>query len=293
MRRSGTLFSERALTAVLNHSCSSAASPRQACSRYRRWTLLKPCRVTLRSTSKRSSVQSVGRGKVLLTAGDERSLAGGQIVVDALDVLAEDYGSPKAVRILRCLLAAVKPGRVVLVLPPSQFLDDIVSAAVSPSAAHLTPHSPQLVETLARTYLLTGDEDKFFPILEAAAARRQGDALALNHGQGGDSIVLQVLLRKPAGGAKGITREVSGLRRAGDRWEVVGLSDVVDTALTTAAAETKSTTHADLNLPFNLSLTDQQRANRGAVPLPYAHEGEGADLSMGMDWEDEDEEDEL
>jgi elongator complex protein 5 len=62
---------------------------------------------------------------------------------------------------------------------------------------------------------------------------------------------------------------------------------------TPLAAARAGTTHADLALPFNLSLTDAQRAQRGAVPLPYAHEGEGADVRMGMDWSDDEEDDEV
>lgn len=220
----------------------------------------------------------------------DHNLSGGQVIIDALDTIAEDYGSPKAVRILRSLQATTKPGRVVLILPPGQFLTDILAASISPSAAHLTPHPAQFVESLAKTFLLNGEEEKFFPILESAAARRQSDTLALASGTGGDKLILQVLLRKPAGGAKGIVRELVGLAQSNGRWAIVGFSDIVNTSIT---AEKQGKSHADLNLPFNLNLTEEQRANRGAVPLPYAHEGEGADLSMGMDWEDDEEDDEF
>jgi elongator complex protein 5 len=99
-----------------------------------------------------------------------------------------------------------------------------------------------------------------------------------------DAVVL-VLLRKAAGGAKGILRSVEGFRSA-----PLPLERMVDFR---PAAVAKVTTHADLNLPFNLSLTEQQREARGAVPLPYAHEGEGADLGMGMDWSDDEEDEEI
>lgn len=51
--------------------------------------------------------------------------------------------------------------------------------------------------------------------------------------------------------------------------------------------------HDGLDLPFNLSLTEEQKRRRGQVALPYVHEGEGgADVDVGMDWDEEDEDDE-
>jgi elongator complex protein 5 len=133
-----------------------------------------------------------------------------------------------------------------------------------------------------------------------------GDALALRGAADvdvncSDAYVVQVLLRKATGGAKAMGRSVEGFRRIKaasgassrqepQRWETTPLEHVVQAS---PLADVKTTTHADLALPFNLSLTDRQRAERGAVPLPYAHEGEGADLGMGMDWSDDEEDDEI
>lgn len=232
---------------------------------------------------------------------------GTQVLLDAADVLAEDRSTPAAFRILRTLLSAVSrtaspAGRLILPLPASTpFTADVLSASLSPSLAVLTPLPPSVVEATATAYMLPADDDRFYPLLETASLRGAGDTPVLR----GDSptpdssAAVQVLLRKAAGGAKGIVRTVEGLRRQGrvgkpdgDRWDVAPLAQVVDVRPTVAAA-TKVTTHADLNLPFNLSLTDQQREARGAVPLPYAHEGEGADLSMGMDWSDDEEDEEI
>lgn len=119
--------------------------------------------------------------------------------------------------------------------------------------------------------------------------------------EGEEKRVVQVLLRKAAGGAKGIVRSVEGLqptqttsggRGGAGRWSAVPLDQVVQVQ-PAVVVQKATTTHADLNLPFNLSLTEQQREARGAVPLPYAHEGEGADLSMAMDWSDDEEDDEI
>jgi elongator complex protein 5 len=43
-----------------------------------------------------------------------------------------------------------------------------------------------------------------------------------------------------------------------------------------------------MDVSFNLSLTDDQKRRRDAVPLPYVHEGEGID--MGDDDGDDDDE---
>ena len=69
--------------------------------------------------------------------------------------------------------------------------------------------------------------------------------------------------------------------------EVVRVNPFAAPMSGSAGIDTKETTHADLNLPFNLNLTDAQRRQRQGVPLPYAHEGEGADLG----WEEEEDDD--
>lgn len=238
---------------------------------------------------------------------------GTQILLDAADILLEDQ--PGAFRILRALLTIVaKPpsssstvGRLILPLPASSpFTADILSASLSPSLAVLTPFPPRVVEATASAYMLPPTDERFFPLLESASARGAVDVSVLRDSASPNEerLVVQLLLRKAAGGAKGIVRGIEGFQRGGageglqrrgarggETWSAVPLTSVVDVRPATAAA--KTTTHADLNLPFNLTLTEQQREARGAVPLPYAHEGEGADLSMGMDWSDDEEDDEI
>lgn len=160
-------------------------------------------------------------------------------------------------------------------------------ASLSPGLVLLTPHHPKAVEVMAQRLLLTPDDVRFYPLLDLYS----GDSLALSATAGVEvgkpqSYVVQILIRKATGGAKAIVRAVEGFT---DR--PVPLETVASFKL--LAEEKRTTTHADLNLPFNLSLTDRQKSERGAVPLPYAHEGEGADLGMGMDWSDDEEDDEI
>lgn len=186
------------------------------------------------------------------------------------------------------------PGRLILSLPTSEFYEDVLSATLSPSLTLLTPHNARAVESTSRALLIRADEDRFWHQLSPS----QGDALALRGAEGVDinpcdEYVVQILTRKATGGAKGMLRSLEGIRRRKgpqERWDPVALETVVTASPLT---EVKVTTHADLALPFNLSLTDRQRAERGAVPLPYAHEGEGADLGMGMDWSDDEEDEEI
>ena len=232
--------------------------------------------------------------------------------IDAADILAEDFGTAAAYRILRLILGKLQskfptgqttryhgpvltsaPGRLILSLPSSPFAEDMLSSTLSPSLALLTPHHARAVESTSRALLIPATEDRFWHHVSL----KQGDALALRGSEGvdvnsEDSYVVQVLLRKATGGAKGMQRTLEGLRRqkGTTRWEVTELESVVRAS---PLADVKVTTHADLALPFNLSLTDRQRAERGSVPLPYAHEGEGADLGMGMDWSDDEEDDEI
>lgn len=131
-------------------------------------------------------------------------------------------------------------------------------------------------------------------------------------------VVVQVLVRKATGGTKGISRTLEGLAISNDAGgrgggtstpvlEVVPLSNLVPLNPVGAASSLSQTSsgvtatpggnsdgtapsaHADLLLPFNLSLTDEQKRRRGEVPVPYAHEGEGVELGFD-DEEDEDDE---
>lgn len=179
----------------------------------------------------------------------------------------------------------------------------MTSATLSSSLALLYPHHPLAVETAARAELVpTSNESGFWSLLNTSTANGDGDSLALRAADGvevapRDHYVLQVLLRKATGGAKGMQRSTEAIKcDESQRWSVVALDEIVhpfQAVASTTAASAAGTTHADLNLPFNLSLTDRQRAERCAVPLPYAHEGEGADLGMGMDWSDDEEDDEF
>jgi elongator complex protein 5 len=166
-------------------------------------------------------------------------------------------------------------------------------------------------------------------ILENARARRVGEALAYNAegevevmgdwaadgGAGSSSAsggaIIQVLVRKATGGAKGISRSLEALAqpnrptsqqtllpaKSHGGLSVVPLSSLISSNPIIAPAHLPpggagqpdaDLTHDALGLPFNLSLTDEQRRRRGEVPVPYAHEGEGVELG----WEEEEEDDE-
>ena len=110
--------------------------------------------------------------------------------------------------------------------------------------------------------------------------------------------IVSVLVRKATGGTKGITRglaalvpsDTPGRMRVADASALVNISPIIAPGAGGGPVDKPPTTHVDLGLPFNLSLTDEQRRRRGEVPLPYAHEGEGVGIEYGdADEEDEDE----
>lgn len=109
--------------------------------------------------------------------------------------------------------------------------------------------------------------------------------------------VVGALIRKPTGGVKGISRALASVQSASAGLGLVigPVSDLIATNPIDApgaggAMDRPAVTHVDLDLPFNLSLTDEQKRRRGEVPLPYAHEGEGVGIEFGEE-EDDDEED--
>jgi elongator complex protein 5 len=201
------------------------------------------------------------------------------------------------------------PSRLVLLLPSaSPLLPSILPPTISPTLTLLTPHPPALLTYLSQAYLVPIEASpRFWQILETAQSRHLAEDLAfkgeagldIGAGQGSD-MVLQVLVRKAAGGSKGISRSLEALSPSslGGDAKVVAVSSMMSIEPISAAPASTGVqgtappkTHADLDLPFNLTLTDQQKAARMGVPLPYAHEGEGAAVDLEID-EEEDEDDE-
>ncbi|ORX38683.1 hypothetical protein BD324DRAFT_621923 [Kockovaella imperatae] len=251
----------------------------------------------------------------------EASKPESQIFIDAIGVLAEDYSPLEAIRLISSILTQAKsPGRLTLLLPyASTILQTLIHPSFSPTLSLLTILNPRVVEFLSKSYLQpVSSSPPFWMILERAKERRTPEQLAYNGEEGvevGDwtrsksGAVVQVLVRKATGGIKGISRTLASISaqnhtsNSSSREELVAgpVDSVVDikpfAAPTSASSLGRSArvdrpaqTPTEMNLPFNLSLTDEQRRRRGQVPLPYAHEGEGADLMEYGDDEDEDDE---
>ncbi|WVR07373.1 hypothetical protein IAU60_004414 [Kwoniella sp. DSM 27419] len=250
--------------------------------------------------------------------------SGGQVFIDALDILAEDYSPSAVLSLTRSILSAIKkakaPSRLVLLLPPSSpFHAHLIPPTFSSSLTLLTPLPPPLVEHLSRSYLSpisSVPSPNLWMILENSTKRSLGSELAYRGEQGIEvdpewlrtgQAVVQVLVRKPTGGIKGISRSLEGVKvlpasetaeSSGTKLDMVPLDQLLDiNPFSTPASDAMSgerpiTSHAELDLPFNLSLTEDQRRKRAEVPVPYAHEGEGAsgDLIWAEEEDDDDEE---
>ncbi|WWD18919.1 hypothetical protein CI109_103375 [Kwoniella shandongensis] len=249
------------------------------------------------------------------------SYSSGQIFIDALDLLAEDYSPSAVLGMVRNVLEVIKkakaPSRLVLLLPPTSSLyPHLIPPTFSSTITLLTPHPPQLINHLSKSYLSpvsTSPSPNFWMVLENATKRNLTSELSYRGEEGMEldpswkttynAGVVQVLVRKAVGGAtKGISRSLEGLKFSAtlpSQLDLVELGELVQlnplsTPLPTLSSQNNEVgrtaqTHAELDLPFNLNLTDAQRRQRGAVPLPYAHEGEGA--SGDLIWEDEEETD--
>lgn len=139
----------------------------------------------------------------------------------------------------------------------------------------------------------------------------------------GSGAVVQVLVRKSTGGVKGITRSLSALTptpshpssstgslssAAPDQsmhLSSTPISNLIPINPITTPSPSSDPyknripnlkppeTHTDLQLPFNLSLTDDQRRKRAEVGIPYAHEGEGVGEDLDWDWEEDEDDEEV
>ena len=180
-----------------------------------------------------------------------------------------------------------------------------IDRSVCTSVTILSVHSPNLVNHLSRLYLTPIEcTPSFWQILQRASERRTGDQLALAGQAGmevrmdwGDAkgVIVQIFVKKPTGTIKGIDRYLGALSISSTGLKSVPLSTLVKVhpiSSTDRPNDRNESTGfpSDLNIPFNLNLTDDQKRRRGEVPLPYTHEGEGArsGLASGMAWIDQD-----
>ncbi|KIR38311.1 elongator complex protein 5 [Cryptococcus deuterogattii 99/473] len=254
------------------------------------------------------------------------SYKGGQIFIDALHVLGEDYSFAGVISLVRSLLASIKthkaPSRLILPLPPS-LLHHFTSPTLSPTLSLLSPLPLPLLTHLSKLYLSpisSNPSANYWMVMENAMKRGVGRELAYKGEEGlevgardwEEGVGVSVSVRKATGGIKGISRSLEAVVLTPPsqpssspthlQLTLPPLSSLINltpfslpppSAIPLDASAhgypSQAATHADLDLPFNLSLTDSQRQARAQVPLPYAHEGEGA--SGDLVWEDEEESD--
>jgi elongator complex protein 5 len=194
------------------------------------------------------------------------------------------------------VLTVTAPSRLVLLIPAhSSLLPSLIPPTASSTLTLLTPHPPSLLSYLSKAYLTPVEASpKFWQILETATSRHLGDDLSFKGElDPSTNIIVQSLVRKAAGGSKGISRSLEAftgrVEKVGDVMEVMPVSNAVGPGGSGVAPKT----HADLDLSFNLNLTDSQKAARMGVPLPYAHEGEGAAVDLEIDDEDDEDDEEI
>ncbi|WWC90886.1 uncharacterized protein L201_005823 [Kwoniella dendrophila CBS 6074] len=250
----------------------------------------------------------------------------GQIFIDALDILSEDYSISKVLSLIRSLLTSIKnakaPSRLVLSLPSTstKIHSSIIPPSFNSTLTLINSFQPKLIEHLSKSYLspiTTIPTPNFWMILENSIKRNLQNDLSFKSDstlpfefdpnwdiKSDKSAILQILVRKPTGGIKGISRSLEAVKLnttteqqiENQSLDIIPLDSLIDLnpfskplSNNDIGGEKQINTHSELNLPFNLSLTDDQKNKRAQVPLPYAHEGEGA--SGDLIWEDEEETD--
>lgn len=111
-------------------------------------------------------------------------------------------------------------------------------------------------------------------------------SISISTGAGSSSSSISVLSVKPLEDIIDITPFSHPLTTSSTQ-QNPGATNITNTDSRPSGNQAAGSTHTSLNLPFNLSLTDEQRRRRDRVPIPYVHEGEGVEVG----WEEEEDDD--
>ncbi|KIM85277.1 hypothetical protein PILCRDRAFT_96413 [Piloderma croceum F 1598] len=212
------------------------------------------------------------------------------IIVDSVDTLASDLGSPSQTytflfSLISLIRARPTPSTLTLqVLYPSPLLPLLTQTLFSPSITHIISHPPILLTHLSTAYSTppppSSTPEKFWGVF-IPISERVYESEKLVFGPGGEGpgggekveFVVEVLVR---GGGDGRRRAVE---RVLEGWSVQkgGPCDLISLdslkSIWTRKVVEEGGPDPTQNISFNLNLTQSQQQSRAQVPLPYAHEG--------------------
>ncbi|TRM66167.1 hypothetical protein BD626DRAFT_486927 [Schizophyllum amplum] len=214
------------------------------------------------------------------------------LVIDSLDSLQSDIGSISATSSFLtelCKRSIRTDGDHTIVLhttssSTSPLLSSLLHSSLShaKNVAHIVAHSPALITHVAAEYGTPppplGHEDRFWGVWMPVSARQATIDLTVNADAdlAADDTVVDILTRGAASRRKAIERRLEGWAD-GTPCEVTALRSLrrIFSEKKRVIEETSTSgIPPDMNVSFNLSLSEAQQRARAQVPLPYAHEGQ-------------------
>ncbi|KAL8286567.1 hypothetical protein RQP46_004584 [Phenoliferia psychrophenolica] len=256
-----------------------------------------------------------GKIVVVLDSVDELAEEGVEVVYSLVRKVLRELQGVTGSRLIALHHAAFPSPRSSSTSLSASLLPTLLSPSTSSSTIHLTLHPSALLELLSRDYGLaiplhpstaTPLDLRLPSFLTSFASRSWGDPFILppgpdkedervpldEGGKGGGGCVVEWTARgvnvaaddaKRGEPKKIVVWGIEGLREKSGSLEPVGLKEVlsaermarVNIPTTFAASSTPATKSTDPPLPFNLSLTDSQKAAREEVVLPYLPREDG------------------
>ncbi|KAI5898111.1 uncharacterized protein SCHCODRAFT_02611154 [Schizophyllum commune H4-8] len=219
------------------------------------------------------------------------------LVIDSIETLLGDNGSVSSTSSFLMELvkkSALSNGELTLVLHTTESsASPLISSLLHMSLPHLKnvvhvlAHSPGLVAHIAAEYGTppppVGGEERFWGVWLPVSARQSTIDLATEVDDiAEDEIIVEILSRSAArrrvverrleGWSEGAPRELVQLRSL--RRILRGKSKAPEEAPTSGLPP-------DMDVSFNLALSEAHQQARAQVPLPYAHEGQLQTSSTG------------
>ncbi|KAG9054079.1 hypothetical protein FS842_006224 [Serendipita sp. 407] len=187
------------------------------------------------------------------------------------------------------------------------FITSLLSPSFSSALTHLRLYPPQLFLHLSQTFLISlpnsksseddgrVDNSKFYTVFSSFTRRERNEVerLVLQSGstvREHESETVIEVVRRTSNMRKGVERSLEGIKawNIGEGGLTICPLDQLESlqpcfkkrvveggmGLTVDGGD-QNRSDPTRNLPFNLSLTEEQQASRAKVPLPYAHTGEG------------------
>ncbi|KAL1737346.1 hypothetical protein EV714DRAFT_266150 [Schizophyllum commune] len=212
------------------------------------------------------------------------------LVIDSIETLLSDIGNVSATSSFLIELvkkSAALNGELTLVLHTTESsTSPLISSLLHLSlphlknVAHVLAHSPGLVAHVAAEYGTppppVGSEERFWGVWLPVSARQSTIDLSIEDVDAAEDEIIVEILSRGAARRRAVERRLEGWSEDAPR-ELVQLRSLrrILSGKSKAPEEAPTTgLPPDMNVSFNLALSEAQQQARAQVPLPYAHEGQ-------------------